>query len=427
MSIRSVGTLVPTLLVALAGAWLARTAVAQPLTLDRALELARARSQAVVAQDSAAAAARELAVAAGQLPDPTLTVGINNLPVTGPDRFSLTDDFMTMRSIGVMQEFTREGKRKARTARYEREAESAEAGKQLAVANLSRDTALAWLDRYYREVIATMLRRQRDEAALSIDAAEAAYRGGRGSQADVIMARAAVAMIDDRIAQNDRDVLTAKTMLARWVGAPANEPLASPPSTATSPIDVADLDSRLAHHPAIAVLTKQEEVAQAEADVARASKDTDWSLALMYSQRGPSYSNMVSINVSIPLQWDQRNRQDREVTAKLALADQVRAQREEMLRDHIAEIRVMWQEWQSYRERVARYDATLISLATERTRAALTTYRSGSGPLAAVLDARRSEIDTSIERAKLELESARVWARLYFLLPPEHAARGVRG
>ena len=427
MSIRSVGTLLPTLLVALTGAWLARAAVAQPLTLDRALELARARSQAVVAQDSAAAAARELAVAAGQLPDPTLTVGINNLPVTGPDRFSLTDDFMTMRSIGVMQEFTREGKRKARSARYEREAESAEAGKQLAVANLSRDTALAWLDRYYQEMIATTLRRQRHEAMLSIDAAEATYRGGRGSQGDVIMARAAVAMIDDRIAQNDREVLTAKTMLARWVGTPATDPLAAPPSTATSPIDVADLDSRLAHHPAIAVLTKQEEVAQAEAEVARVAKDTDWSLALMYSQRGPSYSNMVSINVSIPLQWDQRNRQDREVAAKLALADQARAQREEMLRDHLAEIRVMWQEWQSYRERLGRYDSTLVPLATERTRAAMTAYRSGTGPLATVLDARRSEIDTGIERLKLELESARVWARLHFLIPPEHSARAVRG
>lgn len=427
MWIRSLGTLVPTLLVALTGAWLAGTAIAQPLTLDRALELARARSQAVVAQDSAAAAARELAVAAGQLPDPTLTVGVNNLPVTGPERFSLTDDFMTMRSIGVMQEFTREGKRKARSARYEREAESAEAGKQLAVANLSRDTALAWLDRYYQEGIAAMLRRQRDEATLSIDAAEATYRGGRGSQGDVIMARAAVAMIDDRIAQNDRDVLTAKTMLTRWVGTPAIGPLAAPPLTATSPIDIAELDTRLAHHPAIAVLTKQEEVAQADAEVARAAKDTDWSLALMYSQRGPSYSNMVSINVSIPLQWDQRNRQDREVAAKLALADQARAQREEMLRDHLAEIRVMWQEWQSYRERLGRYDSTLVPLATERTLAAITAYRSGTGPLATVLDARRSEIDTGIDRLKLELESARVWARLYFLIPPEHSARVLRG
>jgi outer membrane protein TolC len=427
MSIRFPGTLVPTLLVPLACAWLAPGALADTLTLDRALELARARSQAVVAQDSAATAARELAIAAGQLPDPTLTLGINNLPVTGPDRFSLTDDFMTMRSIGVMQEFTREDKRKARSARYEREAESAEAGKQLALANLSRDTALAWLDRYYQEAIGTMLRRQRGEASLSIDAAEAAYRGGRGSQADVIAARAAVAMIDDRIAQNDREILTAKTMLARWVGAAASDSLAAPPPTATPPLDVADLDTRLAHHPAIAVLTKQEEVAQADAEVARAAKQTDWSLALMYSQRGPSYSNMVSINVSIPLQWDQRNRQDREVAAKLALADQVRAQREETLRDHIAEVRVMWQEWQSYRERLARYDATLLPLATERTRAASTAYRSGTGPLAAVLEARRGEIDTSIERVKLELDAARVWARLYFLLPSENSSRAARG
>ena len=57
----------------------------------------------------------------------------------------------------------------------------------------------------------------------------------------------------------------------------------------------------------------------------------------------------------------------------------------------------------------------------------MTAYRSGTGPLASVLDGRRSEIDTTIERLKLELESARVWARLYFLLPPEHADRGVRG
>jgi outer membrane protein TolC len=427
MLIRFRGTSVPIIALTFACAWLAGDAAAQPLSLDRALELARTRSQAVIAQEAAATAAREMAVAAGQLPDPTLTVGINNLPVTGPDKFSLTDDFMTMRSVGVMQEFTREGKRKARSTRYEREAESAEAGKQLALANLSRDTALAWLDRYYQETIGTMLHRQRDEATLSIDAAEAAYRGGRGSQADVIMARASVAMIDDRIAQNDRETLSAKTVLARWVGAAANDPLAAPPPTMTSPLDVADLDTRLEHHPAIAVLTRQEAVAQAEADVARAGKLTDWSLALMYSQRGPSYSNMVSINVSIPLQWDQPNRQDREVAAKLALADQVRAQREEMLRDHIAEVRVMWQEWQSYRERLGRYDATLLPLAAERTRAASTAYRSGSGPLAAVLDARRSEIDTGIERVKLELDSARTWARLYFQLPPEHATRAMRG
>src|SRR5207253_1026208 len=86
-------------------------ALAQPafaaLDFDLALALAQQRSRQLPAQDAAARSAREMAVAAGQLPDPVLKAGINNLPVNGADRFSVTNDFMTMRSIGVMQEFTR--------------------------------------------------------------------------------------------------------------------------------------------------------------------------------------------------------------------------------------------------------------------------------------------------------------------------------
>jgi hypothetical protein len=44
-----------------------------------------------------------------------------------------------------------------------------------------------------------VLRAQRTEAGLQIDAADAAYRGGRGTQADVFAARSMVAQIDDRI------------------------------------------------------------------------------------------------------------------------------------------------------------------------------------------------------------------------------------
>ncbi|MEO8344179.1 MAG: TolC family protein [Betaproteobacteria bacterium] len=393
------------------------------LSLEQALMLARNRSQSLVAQDAAASAARDLSVIAGQLPDPVLTVGINNLPVNTSDRFSLTDDFMTMRSIGVMQEFTREDKRMARMARYDREAEVAMAGRELALANLERDTAVAWLDRYYQEAIRSLLTRQRDEAKLQVEAAEIAYRSSRGPQVDVIAARAAVAMIDDRIDQSDRQVLTARTMLARWIGAAAGDTLDAAPATEFVPLRTTELETQLAHHPAIAVLAKQEEVAKAEADIARASKQADWSLALTYSQRGPSYSNMVSVNVSFPLQWDQRNRQDRDVSAKLALADQARAQREELLRTHTAETEAMLQEWQSNRERFVRYDQTLIPLAAQRTQAALTAYRGGSGNLTAVLDARRNEIDTRIDRVKLESDTARLWAQLNFLIPSDHPTR----
>ena len=59
---------------------------ASPLSLEQALELAVQRSQAVLAARVGAEAATQTARAAGQLPDPMLSVGIENLPVTGPDR-----------------------------------------------------------------------------------------------------------------------------------------------------------------------------------------------------------------------------------------------------------------------------------------------------------------------------------------------------
>ncbi|MEO8154657.1 MAG: TolC family protein [Rhizobacter sp.] len=393
---------------------------AVPLSLDDALRLAQERSRQLPAQASSAAAAREMAFAAGQRPDPTLKAGINNLPINGPDRFSLTRDFMTMRSIGVMQEFTREGKLRARTARFEREAEVAEANRELALANLQRDTAMAWLDRHYQERMRDVLVSQRDEARLQIDAANAAYRGGKGSQADVFAARSGVAQIEDRLAQSQRQVTTATTQLARWVGAQAADALAAPPSLDTVRLTNDELDSQLAHHPQIEVLARQEAMAQADVDVAQANKKPDVSVELMYSQRGPAYSNMVSVNLSMPLQWDQKNRQDREVSAKLALVEQVRAEREEATRMHVAEALAMLQEWRSDRDRLIRYDNSLQPLAAERMRASLAAYRGGSGPLTAVLDARRGEIDTRIERLRLEMDTARLWAQLNYLLPLGH-------
>lgn len=390
------------------------------LTLDQALRLAQERSRQLSAQDAMASAARDMAVAAGQRPDPTLKAGINNLPVDGPDRYSVTRDFMTMRSVGVMQEFTRDDKLKARTARFDREAEAAEAGHALALSNLQRDTAMAWLDRYYQERMREVLVTQRDEAKLQIEAADAAYRGSKGSQTDVFAARASVAQIEDRIAQTERQIATAKIQLSRWIGDAATQPLGAMPALDSVHLNPADLETRLAHHPQIAMMVKQEEMAQADVALARANKESDWSAEVMYSQRGPAYSNMISFNVSIPLQLDREHRQDREVAAKVAVAEQMRAEREEASREHVAEDLSMLQEWQSNRERLIRYDGSLIPLAEERTKAAIAAYRGSSGTLGAVLDARRSEIDTRMDRLRLDMETARLWAQLNYLIPAGH-------
>jgi hypothetical protein len=75
---------------ALAAALLPIAAGSASLSLESALDLAVQRSEAAHAGRAGQLSASETARAAGRLPDPTLNVGVENLPVTGPDRLSTT-------------------------------------------------------------------------------------------------------------------------------------------------------------------------------------------------------------------------------------------------------------------------------------------------------------------------------------------------
>src|SRR5437867_1104027 len=227
-----------------------------PLPLADAQRRAVERSRALAAQDSAVTASREMAVAAGQLPDPVATLGVNNLPINGPDAFSLTRDFMTMRSVGAMQEFTRAEKREARAERFEREAEKSLAEKDVSLAAIQRNTALAWLDRYYAEAMQTVISEQSRQAQFEIEAAESAYRAGRGNLADILAARNALVLLDDRASEVGRKASAAKIALARWIGNDADAPLAGKPAIDAIRLDPSTIEADIGHQPEIEVLAR---------------------------------------------------------------------------------------------------------------------------------------------------------------------------
>ena len=393
------------------------------LSLTDAQRLAVERSRQLAGQDAAVAADRDLAVSAAQNPDPVLSAGIDNLPVTGADQFSVGNDSMTQRSIGVTQEFTRGDKKRLRGEHYDREADKTLAEKAEATLVIQRDTALAWLDRYYAEASAELIGEQIRQAQGEIEAAQTAYRSGRGSQSDVLAARTALLGLQDRASEIARKVRTAKIALVRQIGEPGDLPLAQRPVIDHIPIDPGALDKHIAMHPDIVVLARREDLAATDARLAQANKQSDWSVGLSYAQRGSQYSNMASIGVSVPLQWDQANRQDREVAAKLAQADQIRAQREEAMRAATAEVRTMIAEWESARERQTRLEHELVPLATERTQAELSAYRSGKSSLNDVLVARRSEVDARLQALQMQADAARLWAQLNFHFLQNDAGR----
>ncbi|KAA0178774.1 TolC family protein [Cupriavidus gilardii] len=404
----------------------AHRAWAQPaaaLSLHDAIAVASSRSTDAETSRSAVQSAIEMAVAGRQLPAPVLKVGINNVPADGRDRFTLGTESMTMRSISLMQEFTRSAKREARARRFEAEASFAEAQRTAALAAVQRGAATAWLDRWYAEHVYRVLTEQSQSIELMIEAARAAYRGNRGSRADILAAELELQQLQDRQDEARATVAASRAMLRRWVGDAAQLPLAEPPAL-EAPAWLSGLDEAdIAQLPEVAAADAQVGVAEAEGRVARENKIPDVSVELMYSQRGPAYSNMVSVNVSLPLPWDQRQRQDRELAAKLAQANAARAQAESIRRGLVGQLRGKQAELAVAQTRLARYRDTTMPLASAQTDAALTAYRAGAASLTAVADASRRALNVSLERLKLEAAAARLWAELAFVMPVPVAAQ----
>ena len=404
-------------LIACAGA--AAAADAPTLSLEEAVHRAEQQAPSLRARQAALESSSSAIGPAGQLPDPELVAGIDNLPVTTADAFNPTRDFMTMRKVGVMQTFTRREKREWRTQRAQADADRERAllaNEQLSV---QETTARAWIARWSAEQRLKLLHSLRPQAQAQIDAAAAALSAGRGTAADAIAAKSAAAMLEDRISQAQRDVDEAREDLARWLPESTGRELGAAANWSEVGVDPDAIIRHVGQHRELLAYDAMERAADADVELARAEKKPDWSVEFDFSQRGPQYSNMVSLEVRVPLPLFAAQRQDRLVASKRAAVDQIQAEREAALRMHAAELRKMIATWRSALERTRRYERELLPLADDRVQAALAGYRGGRGELQSALGALDNAVDQRAAYAELLNTLGQSWASLHYAFPPE--------
>ncbi len=393
------------------------------LGFEDAMARAEAHSRALPAQQAAARAARERAVAAGQRPDPVWRIGLDNVPVEGGTEHLLTRESGTARSIGVVQALPDAAKRAARSRRFEQDEKLALVDREARRADLRRETALAWFAVDAEQKRLALIDAQRVDAALVVQAAESAYRTGRSGQAEVFIARALPARLDDQRLDAQARLDTARSALRRWVGPAADGPLGTAPSISRYAPEGGIPAQALAGDPQLLSAVAREHNARAMVDVAREERRADWSVDLRFQQRGPRFDNMVTFGLSMPLRWDLANRQDREVAARQAEVEQAEAETEELRRRRMADVERWTHRWRAGLARLAGVDGVQLPLAAARADAALAAYRAGGGSLEAVLVARQADLALRLERVQIESDTASDWARLITLIPPPEAAR----
>jgi outer membrane protein TolC len=169
-------------------------------------------------------------------------------------------------------------------------------------------------------------------------------------------------------------------------------------------------------HPAQRIYEEREALAASEVALAASTRKPDWSWEISFGQREPRFSNLVSVMVSMDLPLRKSARQDRDVATRVKRLEQAQAQREDARRMHEAEVRGLVADWRIAGERSQRFGGDIAPLARERSELALAAYRGGRGELATVLESRRAETEVQLSRLGAELDRARAWARLNYLL-----------
>ncbi len=392
-------------------------AAAEPLSFDAALALALREAPILVANAAQLDAARQGAIPAGELPDPKLALGIDNLPIEGANRFSLSSEAMTMRRIGVMQEFPNRAKRDARVAVARGRVGLATAQIEVTRLIVMRETAVAWIARDTVEQQLAQIDDLFAENRLFAAAVEARLAAGQGMASEIVMPRQAAAEIEQR-----RDDLRARreqaiAALRRWVGAAADAPLVG--GIPAWPIGHESLLHGLHRHPEIEIFTPQAQVLDAQVAEAQAAKKSDWALEFAYQNRAAQFGDMVMLQVSFDLPVFAGSRQEPMIAARRAERTALDAEREAMLRAHAAELESDLAEYKRLASAIKRQRELLLPLVDEKITLALAAWRGGRGTLTELISARSERIDTELKAIALEGEQRQLAARLHYVYGAE--------
>ena len=394
---------------ALAWAALAAAARAEPLTYAGALDLSARSAPSLQASALKVDAARAASRAAGRLPDPKLSVALEDFPVSGPNagRFN-RDDFTTTR-VGVMQDVPNAARRRAQVAAGSAEIGLAEAEAALQQRNVRVATALAWIDLAYAERRVAALDQLVGGLKELWSAQPASIASGASRPAMGLEPKRLQAVFADRRSELVAAVAKARAELSRWTGDPTPTAYGDATHYDTDP---AVLKAGLDRHPALLIAEAAERLAAADVDAARAAKRPDWGFDVSYGRRDPMFGDMVSAGVTMSLPLFKSARQEPLIAARVADRNRVRIEREDRRRMLVAALDGDIADHVMHHDQWRRAVEVLVPTAEQRAHLELNSYAAGRAGFDDVRQALTDLADAKLGALEREALVARDGARI---------------
>jgi cobalt-zinc-cadmium efflux system outer membrane protein len=354
---------------------------AAQLTFDGAIALARANAPSLRAKALGAAASQSARQAAGALPDPKLSLGVEDFPISGPLAFKPSrDDFSGVR-VGLSQDIPNLAKRRAQRTRADADIAVANADAVMEARSVEVETAVAWITLAFAQQRLAALDGVRDGLGKFVRATPASVAAGSARPAQTVAGKQALAALDDRRDELVAALSTARANLARWTGDPDPVVAGRVPNFNVNAAELmGTLDAK----------------ARADVQLAEAERRPDFGVDVSYLRRDLRFGDYVSAGVTVGLPLFQKHRQLPMIAARQAEAAQRVAEQDASRRELVAKLQAALADHVMHHAQWMRSRGTLEPLAHQRVDLETASYAAGRASLVDVAEAETALVEAAL-------------------------------
>lgn len=402
---------------------------AETLSLQKAERIALQNEPGTLGLKAKTQSMMEQSIAAGELMDPKLQIGVLNLPT---DSFDFDQEAMTQLKVSYIQQFpsgdTREIKRDKVVSQSRQFQHQIEDRKR----QLLTQVRLSYLETLYWERARQTITQNRQLVSQLSDFVQSQFSVGRTNQFDFITVQQRLSKLDDQLTQIAQNISAERYQLSEWIG----EKYSQQPLSAGNPvigqgswknIGLEQINRSIAQHPRIQEFNNRIDVDRKDLELIRESEKPGWALNLSYAYRddaqdGTDRADFFSAMVTFDLPLFTENRQQKQQQAQQYEIQSSQLQRDALLRKLRSEVLRLKTNLELLEQRDALYRETLLPQAEQRSQAALQTYQSGSGSFADVMQAYMEALNMQLEQKRIQVDSLKSSAQLLYFLQASSGA-----
>ncbi len=386
-------------------------------------------------------------------PDPTISLGIFNLPSNG---FALNQEPMTQMKLSASQMFPRGKTLPLTEQRYKTAASEQPFRRKNRQLQVALQASTLWFQAFQASANYKLVSDAKPlfDKLGDIIAASYASSSGNANQKDIIRAELELVRLNDRLITLESQKQVAVAKLSQFLyrseadGA-SNYLLSNNPQTLTLPKALPPIDQQqklgllkiaeaspqtfallVFEHPLISAMEQRFRTSAIDIDIAKQSYEAQYSVSASYALRddtpeGQSRADFFSVGVSVNLPLFSSTRQDAQVNAAKLQSEEVRTEKLLIIKELMSGLKSAFEEYSGLNERAKIYQRQILPTIMQQSQAALNSYTNDTGDFAEVVRAKIDELDTQINLLNILVSQRIALSKIDYYLANSWSYQGV--